>query len=347
MPHLKAGHHGSFQPNSTDMHALRLLMSLRKERWRIRRELTDWQAGHPQLHRLVGGWWGLVFTVVVLAGSGWIEPVRLGNLLRLAVTPLAVFWVVEAYAGRRDSSVAEDHDDEERRWSRTVMRLARLAGMVAVVGILILEAFPSGGWAREVLTPAVLLWVCMAITNAIANTVGTEPPRFLVEDLQPFEFNRRVASATLVDVPVAAFITLILVLGILQLMTYEFMAWARLDLLDVVDPLWVPVVTVFWLYRWLTLAKWGHGLGGRFAKVRLRDHNGESPGWVRVLLRATSDAVLVGIVFAFVHVAPSSRALGLGTAGLVIGAYVLSPHHGRGLTDVLIGTQYKAGKVIS
>ena len=59
-----------------------------------------------------------------------------------------------------------------------------------------------------------LLFICTAITNAIANALGSEPPRFVVESTQPNGINAKVFNATMVDVPVAFVLTVLIVFGV-------------------------------------------------------------------------------------------------------------------------------------
>ena len=86
--------------------------------------------------------------MIVLAGSGWIDPTRLEGMLRMAVTPLAVFWGFQEYAKRQESPPVE-RPDVGALWARTVRTVTHLAGMIAVVGILVLEAFPPGHFGTD------------------------------------------------------------------------------------------------------------------------------------------------------------------------------------------------------
>ena len=324
---------------------LRLLEVLRREWQRIRCDVKRWRSGRPGLERLVGGWWGAVFTAIVVFGSEWIDPTRLEGLLRLAVTPLAVLWGFQEYARGQKGSNDPDGEGPEiaAPWTEVVKRLAQLAGINAVVGILILEAFATEHPIKDYLTPVVLLFVCIAVTNAMALTYRPEPPRFYKGETKPTVADGRMLTVVAVDIFVSAILTMLPFYGVLGLRAlgvtprWDDLAWVFMG----ANQIWGRMVVVFWLYQWLTLATWGRGLGGLVSGLRLADYSGESPGRIRILVRATFDTVVVALLATASYLYLAYDHASYVVPPFMIAVWMLSRHDGRSLIDVLTGSRYE------
>ncbi|MCZ0938346.1 MAG: RDD family protein [Caldilineaceae bacterium] len=335
---------------------MEMLVVFQRECQRIFAELSEWNDGHPEWQKMFGGWLGLMFTAVVLAGSGWADPVRLEEFLRLIVTPLAVFWGFGEY-GRRWQS--DDHPGEvgpssaegrEIDWRRTLVGVTHLAGIVAVLAILILVVFvdgPSELWTA--FAPGVLIFVCLAITNAVARAVGSRPARFSVAHTVPDVGRGRVLAATLIDSVMACVFSLFLLMMLLAALAVEdqvgsdMLPFTNKDLGNSFDGIWIPLMVflaVFLVYRWVALRRWGCGLGGLSMRLQLRDHGGERPGRFRLLLRCAFDTVCMGMAVAAVAFLPADRGVPAMGAVVVI-AVCVGTNEGRSLTHVLSGTQYE------
>ena len=191
---------------------------LQKEWSRIRREHAAWMQQDEGDQQMLGGWWGVWCTAVVLGGSGWLDPERLDGVLRLAITPLAVLWGFASYARRQDSNDEENEDAVNAYrvgWSRALRRVIHLASILAVVGILTREAFDRPG--KEMLTAAVLFFVCLAITNAMAFGLGTDPPPFFVGDTP--EASTRMGGTTMLAVDLGiALVSTLFIVGVLAVL---------------------------------------------------------------------------------------------------------------------------------
>ena len=234
--------------------------------------------------------------------------------------------------------------------AQLVGRATHLAGVVAVLGILVLVSFVDGQselWI--VFTPVVLMFVCMAITNTFAHAVGSEPARFSATYSVPDVGRDRVLAATLADGLVACLLTILLgmvllvALGIGEQMGPDMVPFTSKGVVDVFDEGWTPLVVflaVFLLYRWVALGSWGYGLGGRWKRLRMRDHRGERPGWFRLLLRCTFDTVCVGLSLAAVAVLPEDRGVPA-MASVMVLVVCVGTNEGRSLTHVVSGTRYE------
>ena len=313
---------------------------LHKEWTRIRREHAAWMQQDEGDQQLLGGWWGVWFTAVVLGGSGWIDPERLDGVLRLAITPLAVFWGFASYAQRQESKDEAADSAYREGWKLVLRRAINLASIIAVVGILTREAFERP--AKEVFTVVVLFFVCMAITNAMAFGLGTDPPRFFVVDT-PEASTRMTGTKMLgVDLGVALALTLLTVgvLAVLSVLGLSGLSQPLTLLFEGQAPVW-GMLSVFWLYRGITGALWGRGLGGRWMNLRLRDYKGKGPGWRRALSRAALETAWMAAIIALAQTLPPAQFIGLGAAGLIVGLLVGLQNKRRSWRDVLTGTQYE------
>ena len=218
----------------------------RSEVTRIAEETGEWR--ESALHHRYGGWLGVFFTVVALAGSGWVDMTTLERVFHLAVTPLAVLWGFQHIADR-------DRASSSGRLDRAWERRSQVTGILAVVFIFFLTAIPDGSVKRWLATLTILL---------IADAIGAATTR-VPDRSRPLVGRAEAAGtggetlesygwATIIDI-----VTVGIGLWGIHLVARGWTTEGAFEpLLSLLQERWLAFSwPCFLLYEWFTVAKWG------------------------------------------------------------------------------------------
>lgn len=263
---------------------------IRRETQRIWQETVRWRGDHS--HLSYGGWGGVLFTAAVLAVSGWIEIETLERVFHLAITPLAVLWGFQQLSHSSDAVTPRSELlDHRMAWRRTLEKGAQLSGMFGVVAILIFTGLPH---SFKVYTfPIVLIFLASAIGNAKTRIVDQE---YQVSDEEPKTevsvHDNEVSGphwSSLIDV-----VIFFSVASFALLITRSWHTSMGIQLRLIIGQPWLLYLAIF-LYDWLTVAKWGRGLGGILTRRKVQSADAvQLPNIPQALFRALGTVTYLG-----------------------------------------------------
>ncbi len=304
---------------------------------RIWQETRTWRV--DRTHLRFGGRGGFLLTAGVIAASGWVDIATLERVFHLAITPLAVLWGFQQfYPSDKEASVSEQLD-YRRTWRRATERLARLSGIYAVVAILLFTALPNDT-VKGLLFPLVIIPAAVSIGSTktrIADrhdhdiTDNADVPTDS-QDLVGIQSRER---AEMLDFIIFAAIAI----GVL-LITRTWHSELGVLMRVILQIPWL--VLYFLLYKWITVTKWGRGIGGTLTRTKVQSVDlDQPPSSVRALSRA------IGTVFGLLLWILALRTarwfgwqafVGVMTARSFVTLW-FEPIQGRGLSDIISGTR--------
>ena len=273
---------------------------MRREITRVRQDLRQWRESGDGLQSIVAGWGGIAFIVTMVLSAGYGVADTIDDILKLAITPLAVLWGLQHYPRTPPSNgngAPEEHgvdvassinpesdDSTSAKWLDRfrdgITKLCQLSGIVAVIAILLIEAV-GPLLADIVVRPIAVLSGSVAMMSAIARITANVSPPFLTRETTPKDkthlaLHQARLTGMIWDGLVALGLALVPIVGL-------SLIWGWLPPGD-----WgIPglVVGTWTLYQSVTTRVWGRGVGGRRQHLKVVDVKGHPPGWGRSLTK--------------------------------------------------------------
>lgn len=314
-----------------------------READRIWQETRKWRDNR---HLRFGGRGGFLLTAVALVGAGWTDITTLERVFHLAITPLAVIWGFQQISHPSDgeTSVSEQLRASHRAWQQRVEKVAQLSGIFAVVAILMFTALPNDT-AKGFLYPVVIVPAALAIGSTrtrILNKYRTPAAdSSAAADSPPTTGDSSATNWQMVPLFDLLIISWLIIRA--REITRDWHAGIGALLGGFIDErgLWVSIILML-LYEWLTVAKWGGGIGRTLTRTKVVGAVPDRPpSLMRALVRAIGTVCFLSIFTlpAIFYAWFGWQAFtGLLTGGLFLALW-FKPIRGRGLRDILSGTR--------
>ena len=312
-------------------------MSWVDEGERIWQETSTWRA--DRTHLRFGGRGGFLLTAVVIAAFGWVDITTLERVFHLAITPLAVLWGFQQFYPSDEAAWVSEQRDFRRAWRRAIERAARLSGIYAVVAILLFTALPNET-VKGFLFPLVIIPAAVSIGSTKTrildkyhqNADTTDEPTAI----QDIGTSYRPPPHNIVSFPHWSVIIDYMVVVLL------FTGVQRITDSDIGLLRWLVVFLFLLLYNWLTIAKWGRGIGGKLTRTKVQSiYLDQPPSSVRALIRAVGTVFGLGLWLLALFTGSwfgLQAFVGVMTARSFVALW-FTPIQGRGLNDIISGTR--------
>ncbi len=234
------------------------------------------------------GWWGLFSVCAVAVVAMRIDPQQMEDMLKLAVTPLAVLFGLGAQPWLDALDVGGRVSGERAKLRIITHALLVGSGAGSIVLILVYVAMPAGLPRDAIGVTATALVVASILLIARRRKVLVYLKEFS-DDLSPVEEHERSSTenwAPLADVALYSVLSFVGVLLWVPLALYlgPFGAGSGFGY----GGQFSTVAFVLFLYQLVTVGKWGRTLNNRMSHTTLVSTiTREKPNWAHAAARAT------------------------------------------------------------